>query len=367
MVVVALVVMDYNAQAMSDQTLRCSRDQLMLMTRQFACLMSSGVGVARALQTLAETEAEPGLKQALTQIHADICRGQYLSRACARLPGIFSPVYVAMIETGESSGRLNDLLHRMACWLERESDLLKRLRSALIYPLTVLTLSLLMLVVVFLTVIPGFLQVLIDARVPLPWMTRLTFALAAAVASPAAWLLAGCLLLLLAAFVRERLASEAGREQLYSLALSVPGLRELLTYAAASRFASAMAVLLNAGVDLLKSLRLAARVSGSPALVRELEDVVQAVKDGQVLSQRLAESPHCPAMLAQLVAVGEQSAKLAEMFSRGGEFYTLEVHHRVESLMALLEPVMLAGLSLFVGFTAVSLMLPLYRMVSSIA
>ncbi len=336
------------------------------MTRQFSCLMAAGIGVPRALQTLAETEADPQLRQALEELHASICRGEYFSKACARYPGIFSPVYVAMIETGESSGRLNDLLDRMGTWLEREADLLKRLRSALVYPTTVLSLSLLMLLTIFLTVIPGFRPILSQAQVALPWTTRLTFALAWAASSPVCWLLAGTLLLMLVAFVRERLASEAGREQLHSLALSIPGVNELLIYAAAGRFASAMGVLLNAGVGLIKSVRLAARVSGSPALVRECEDVVAAVKDGEVLSRRLAQSPHCPAMLAQLVAVGEQSAKMSEMFARGGEFYTLEVHYRLERLMALLEPILLAGLSLFVGFIAVSLMLPIYRMISSI-
>lgn len=342
-----------------------SKKQVAMVTMQWALMMSAGIDIIKALDTMERSTPDPE-SSLFAQIRKRLLEGNYLSKALSEFPSIFPPVYVALIQVGETTGALARVMERLAEWLRRDGDLNKRVQGAMIYPFLVLTVGLLLIVTVFATILPGLAQMLQETETELPWYSQVTLSLVAALRTPAFWVVAATLVLALAALLRERLTSEAGRRQLYMLGLRVPVFRDLLIGSALARFSASAAFMLEVGIDMARSLRLAAAASGSPVLQDEMREVISGLHDGESLAELFAHLSDAPPMLWRMTQVGEEAARLPAVFKNLASHFEMEVEYRIEAVLALLEPMMMMLLAGLVGFTAVSIMVPLYGTLSNL-
>ncbi|MBT9586832.1 type II secretion system F family protein [bacterium] len=343
-----------------------SKNQVALMTMQWSLMMSSGVDIVRALDTLERStrdEREAGL---FSRVRQRLMEGNYLSRALSEFPTCFSPLYLALIQVGEVTGGLARVMERLADWLRRDGDLTRRVHGALLYPFLVLAVGLLLIVTVFATVLPGLAQMLEESEAVLPWYSQLTMALVAAIRTPIFWVVLSTLIMAVVAVLRERLSCDAGRRQLYELGMHIPVFGDLLAGSALARFSTAAAFMLEVGIDISRTLRLAAATSGSPILQDEIDQVVHGLHEGESLAELFSHLSHAPPMLWRMTQVGEEAARMPAVFKSLAGHFESEVEFRIEAMLALMEPLLMMLLAGMVGFTAVSVMVPLYGTLSNL-
>jgi len=329
--------------------------QLAVFSLQLSVMMRGGVELSRALESLSLSAPDTEGQELARRLHTRLLQGNYLSRALAEYPSVFSPFYVGMVEVGERTGGLVVVLDRLAQWLRRDGELLQRLRAALVYPLSVAGFSLAMLVTVFATILPGLVQMIAEMEGQLPWYSRLLVLLVSGLQQPWMWLVAGLGLAAAGLLMRQ-----VSREQWFELGVSLPLVGNLLIYSSLARFSVAAALMLEVGVDLLRALRLAAQASGSPLLVREMPHVVEGIRDGESVATMFRHLSHCPRVFWQMIEVAEESARMSSAFTFLARHLEAEVGYRIEAVMALMEPLLISLLAGLVGFTVVALMVPLY-------
>lgn len=341
------------------------RHQVALVTLQLSLMMSSGLDILRALETLERSSSDRVHQEMFSTISRRLLEGHTLSVALGEYPQCFPSLYVALIQVGERSGGLTRVLERLADWLRRENQIQQRIQAALLYPALILGLSFLLLFTLFAVVMPGLIQGLQDTPDPLPGPTRIALTLVSTLQSPGFWIAALVSLLALAALLSERLKSPHGQRQLYELGLQLPGLGPILIESSLSRFAFSAGFMLEVGLDLVRSLRMAASASQNPILRAEIEQVVAGVQEGEPLSELFAQLSYVPAMLWRLTQVGEESARLSTTFKNLAQHFESEVEYRIDGLLTLLEPALMMLLAGLVGFSAVAVLLPLYGTLSS--
>jgi len=329
--------------------------------RQLAAMLSNGVPLIRALETLTTQTEYPHFGLVIEQVAQEVHDGSTLSRAASLHPRVFSSVWVHMVEVGEHTGGLDQSLEMIADWLEREESVRRRVVSALTYPLSVMLVSLALSVLLFTTVLPTFAGIFREMNVALPAITRLVMGLTWLLCQPWAWLLA--VLLGLAAWQTWSAIWRSPRQSrlVFSLLLQVPGVGRLLYHGAQTRYCSAGHALLSCGTDLLRTLRLAGQASSSPVLEHDSKRVVKAIQQGLTLSAAMLETPQLySTTLIQMVRAGEEASLLPEMLQRVAHFHDLELDASIELLSATLEPVLLMGVSAVVGTIVLSIYLPMY-------
>ena len=340
--------------------------QVALITLQWSLMMNSGVDIIKALDTMERSCKNEAEATMFGQIRRRLLGGNYLSRALADFPRLFSPLYLALIQVGETTGALARVMERLAEWLRREGDLSQKVRSALTYPFLVMAVAMLLLLTVFATILPGLTEIIEESGADLPWYSQLTLGLVGAIRTPVFWVVIFSGILAVGALLRERLSNQQGRDQLYRLTLGLPVLGPMLAGSALARFSTSAAFMLEVGIDMSKSLRLAAAASGSPVLREEMELVLAGLQEGEPLSDLFAHLSDAPPMLWRMTQVGEEAARLPAIFKHLASHFESEVEYRIAAMLALLEPLLMLLLAAMVGFTAVSIMVPLYGSLSNL-
>lgn len=334
---------------------------LIMFTRQMAAMMRTGIPITRCLETLSGQGDDPRLRDVIDFIYKKVSEGVMMSHAISQIPRVFSHMYVSMVRIGESTGALAENLDMLGGWMERDYQLVRKVKAALTYPVFVLTLSFVLTMGLFYYILPGFVKIFDEMQVPLPLITRVVMAMTNAVRNPGAWMVFLGVAAALYFFVKDQMATEPGRIRFYRLAMVVPVLGPMLRQAALARFCSSMTALLSVGVDLVAALRLAANASGSPLLAQDGIPMSSALRDGSQLSEYMESRRDLyPGSVIQMLNAGEETSNLDVMFGRLGTFYNEEVNYLIEGFSAVLEPVMLAGVALVVGTIVMSVFLPLY-------
>lgn len=338
-----------------------------LFTRQLVTLLHGGVPLVRALETLTMQDEQPEFGRVVESITHQVEAGHRFSVALSRFPLIFPKIYVVMIQIGEESGSLHESLKCLGDWLERDGHLMQRIRSSLTYPAFVMAFAVVLTLALFLVVMPPFLTIFTEMRVPLPLITRIVMGVTAAVRNPLAWLIGGSLVWLAFHQLRRAWLDPHGRVFLYGLARQVPLLGSVLWNGSSSRFCCAAEALLNSGSTLDKTLRLAAAVSGSPYLELDIENLTRAVTQGNLLSDYMRHNPeHYSHTMTHMVAAGEEVSRVPDMLGRAANFHEIEMEGQVDALKAALEPLMLLAVATVVGIILLSVFLPLYGFLNKI-
>jgi type IV pilus assembly protein PilC len=336
---------------------------LQIFTRQLATMIESGVNVVQAFATLEEQTEDKYLREVIAEIRTDVEAGMILSKAFARHPKVFNRLFVAMIESGESSGTLDSVLDRLAIQIEKETQIKRRVKSAMVYPLVVLTFASLVLVFMLMFIVPVFVKVFDQLEGELPRPTQMIVNLSNVLRT---WwfVIFPTIALLIWAFRRLK-QTEPGRRRWDAFKLRIPmRIGEVVRKIALARFSRTLSSLVSGGVDIIKALEITSATAGNWIVERSLDHVRVRVEEGVPISEPLAADPVFPAMVSQMVKIGEETGELDKMLGKIADFYEDEVDTSIQSLTSIIEPVMMIGVGIMVGTIVISMYLPMFKMLS---
>jgi type IV pilus assembly protein PilC len=343
------------------QSLRANPICVAAFTRQLALLYRVGTPLVRCLEILSYQPDDPALAEAVSSAQALVERGNPLSHALSRFPRIFGRCYHRLVAVAEATGRMEQCLVQLADWSEREQIELRKLKSALVYPVFLLTASIAFTVSLFLWVFPGMVPILEGFGVPLPWNTRLLIFLTRLVAQPTFWLAISLVLLPIAIKLYNLREGSELHCKLWLWASRLPLLGRVLRTTALIRYVQSLSILLDSGVSVTESCTLAAEASGSPQMNTDARRLHQCISEGSTFAQAIAKEPNIYGpWLVQIAQVGEESASLPSRLQQMVRMLEEDSSLEIALLIQVVEPMALVVLSLVVGFSIVSIFLPLY-------
>ncbi len=335
-----------------------------IFSRQLATMVNSGLTLVRALTVLHQQTENPALAKVVGDVRARVEQGSSLSAALAEHPKIFGYLYVSMIQAGEVSGALDETLLRLAETLESAARLRSKVRSAMAYPVVVMSLVVLVVSAMMLFIVPIFERIYNDLGGKLPFPTQVLISISD-ILGKAWW--AGALVIILAVFgFRRWVATDDGRHAWDGFKLKMPVFGKLVKKVALSRFARTMAVLSRTGVPVLQALDIVSETAGNALISDAVRDVRDAVKRGESLASPLSRHDVFPPMVVQMMTVGEETGALDTMLSKVSEFYDQEVDDAVSALVSLIEPLLIMVMGVVVGGILICLYLPMFNIGSLI-
>lgn len=337
-----------------------------LFSRQFAALIQGGIPLVQALDILSEQQEDPRMSYICGQLATRLGEGYSLSKATSEYPKIFPPVFFHLLKAGEGTGRLMEVTNRLADLLEKESHLVRKVRGALSYPGFVLVLTLVLTLGLFSTVLPSFADFYKDFDVALPVATAAMMAITEVVRTLWFWL--GLLLFLGAAWHASQRIWEVEhyRRNLFIALTSIPMVGTIVEQSCLARFSWVMELTQRAGMDLMRSVKLACLSSGSPLLEYDAQRLLKGITDGESLSDLMNRSELYPHLLQQMVMMGEETSRSSEAFDRSAQWFEETVEAKIESFQAAFEPVMMGLVSLIVGTIVLAVFLPLYGLLEKL-
>lgn len=335
---------------------------LVVFSRQFATMIDAGIPILRCLDILTAQCKEKNLKIVLEAVSVDVKAGIPLNEALAKHPKVFNKLYVNMIKAAEVGGILDVILDRLSGFLEYESEIRGKIKSAMMYPTLVLIFSVLMLFALFSFVLPKFKDIFSGMQVTLPPVTAALFNFGDFM--NANWwiilLAVGAIIFGIKAWAR----SVKGRYQLDFIKLKVPIVGELGLKMNVARFCRTFGTLLSSGVPMMRSLEIVGETLGNAVLTNAVDQTRSAIREGSRLSLPLAASGLFPSMVTQMIDIGEESGRLSEMLVKVGDFYDSEVESTVKGLTSMIEPMLIIFMGGIVGFIAISVMTPVFTLVN---
>ena len=349
---------------------RITLSDLSVFSRQLATMVSSGMTILRALFVLEERTEVKKLKAVIVLVRKDVEAGLSFSVALSRHPRIFSPLFIAMVRAGEIGGVLEDSLVRIADQLEKEDNLRRQVRSAMVYPSVVLSVALIVMIVLVVYIVPVFAGVLKQFATnssgqQLPAMTQVTVDVSHAITGYWYAFVGGAVAIVFS-FTRWK-SSVSGRPQWDALRLKIPfKIGDIVQKIAIARWARTFSALTAAGVPLLEALDITGRSAGNEVVARVMGDVIDSVKRGGTISEPLRESTVFPMMVSHMVAVGESTGELDWMLAKIADFYEERVAASVKALTSIIEPVMIVFIGGMVGFIVIAMYLPLFKVYNEV-
>ena len=337
---------------------------LVVFSRQFATMIDAGIPIIKCLDILETQTKEDAMKAVINATRKDVKGGLSLTDALAKHPQAFSKLYVNMIRAAEIGGILDVILDRLAGFLEKEMEIRGKIKSAMMYPTIVLCFAGFMVLALFLFVLPRFKEIFLSMNVEMPPVTMALF-------SAGDWLQAyWWMVLLLGAggFIgfKQYGKTAGGRYQVDKLKLRVPIFGDLSLKLSVARFCRTFGTLIASGVPMMRSLEIIGETSGNAVLAESIANARTSIREGAKISQPLASSGLFPAMVTHMIDVGEETGRLSEMLVKVADFYDDEVDAMVKGLTSLIEPMLIVFMGVLVGFIAIAVMTPIFKLVSSI-
>ena len=338
---------------------------MQVFSRQLATMIAAGLNIVAALVVLEEQTDDPYLATVVAELRADVEGGLLLSQAMARHPKVFSNLYVAMVQAGEASGMLDQVLDRVAIQIEKEAKIRRRVKGAMVYPTVVLTFACLVLTALLMFVVPIFVNIFKDLNGQLPFLTRIVIGASSLLR---AWWFVIFPLALIALFALRRYKrTEQGRQAWDRLRLRIPmKIGDTVLKVTMARFSRTLSSLVTAGVDIIKALEISGSTAGNWVVEQAIAEVRIRVHEGVPIAQPLAEQTIFPPMVSQMVKIGEETGELENMLGKIADFYEDEVDTAIQSLTSIIEPLMMIGVGFVVGIIIVSMYLPMFKMLQLI-
>jgi type IV pilus assembly protein PilC len=341
---------------------RVKLKDLAVFSRQFATMISSGLSLLRSLTILGEQTSNRRLGEVITLVRAEIEQGTSLSGAMAKHPKVFNRLYVSMVRAGEIGGFLDQVLVNVAETFEKEVTLRGKIRSAMTYPVVVFAMVLMIVSAMLIFIVPTFATLYDSLGGTLPLPTRMLM-------GASNGLRRFFPLIVLAAVgavfgLRRLKATPAGRYQLDRFKLKVKVFGPLFHKSALSRFSRTLSTLIRSGVPILQALEIVAETVNNMVISRAVRDVQDSVREGESLATPLSKHPTFPAMVVQMMAVGEETGALDTMLGKVADFYDQEVEAAVASLTSMIEPILIAVMGAAVGGIVIALYLPLFNIIN---
>lgn len=333
-------------------------EDLVIFTKQFRTMLKAGVNILRILDILVEQTENVRLKKTILMIRKDLSEGHSINEAFAKQSGVFSPLYVSMIEAGEMSGSLPDILERLIYIIEHENKIKADIKSALRYPAIVVMTLVAAFFILLTFVIPKFVSIFKKAGINLPLPTKICLLLYNFLHD--FWYLLFLGLVVGGFALTLYLRTEQGRYARDSLVLSLPIVGPLFIKSVMSRFSSVFAILLSSGVAILSSLDVLAKTIGNSAITRQFRMISGKLEEGQGMAGPLKSAKYFTPMVINMVAIGEEAGTLDEMLKEVAVHYDDEVEYAVKGLSEAIGPLLTVGLAAVVGFFALAIFLPMW-------
>ena len=337
-----------------------SANDLALMTRQFATLLVAGLPLVDALGVLVDQADKKLIKALFADIREQIRGGKALSAALELHGRYFSPIYVHMVRAGEASGALDQILFRLAEFLEKQLALKNKVTNALLYPALMLVVGLSVLFFLMTFVVPKITAVFANMKQALPWPTVALMSVSQFLSDY--WLALATMLIAGIILVRRWVKTDRGRMASDRLILRLPLLGDVARMVSISRLSSTLATMLASGVQLLDALDVSKRVMNNRVLEETVEGARQNIREGETIADPLKRSGEFPALVTHMIAVGERSGEMEEMLRRISQIYDGEVERVITRLTSLLEPIMILAMGVIVFFIVVAILLPIFEM-----
>lgn len=341
-----------------------SRD-LVIFTRQFSTMVNAGVPILRSLTILKAQSDSVVLQKILEEVTASVQGGHNLSDALAKHPKVFSTIYVNMVRAGEAGGILDEVLNRLAYQQEKDSALKGKIRAAMVYPSVIGGVTVVAFFVLMTFIVPKIGTILTSlGTAKLPIYTRALLAVSNTMKQPAFIIAVVVIVPVLVISFRRYIKTEKGRYNWHSLLLRIPVVKVIITKTAIARFSRIFASLMGAGVSIVEAIDTTAAALGNAVIEQELRNSAKAIEAGGQLSTELQKSPHFPPIVAQMLAVGEETGQTDTVILKVAEFYEEEVDTAVGALSSIIEPIMIVVLGGMVGLIAVSVFGPITQISS---
>ena len=337
---------------------------LSIFTRQFSVMIDAGLPMVQCLEILGSQEPNKTFAKIIMQVRQDVESGSSLADAMRKHPKAFDNLFVNMIAAGEAGGILDTILHRLAMYIEKSVKLKGQVKSAMIYPIAVLTVAAAAVAVILWKVIPTFSALFLSLGSPLPLPTRIVVGLSDFLVNYIVWFVAGIIAVLFA--LRQYYGTHKGRRVMDRVVLKMPVLGMLMRKISVARFCRTLSTLTASGVAIIEGLEITARTAGNSIVEDAIMRVRKAVEEGKTISDPLRETGVFPPMVVQMISVGESTGALDTMLSKIADFYEDEVDTAVAGLMKLLEPIIITILGVVIGFIVVAMYMPMFSLISKI-
>ncbi|MBL7084983.1 MAG: type II secretion system F family protein [Candidatus Omnitrophica bacterium] len=339
--------------------IKIKMEDLVIFSRQLATMVDSGIPLVQALDVLAEQIEKSGFRGVVASLRDNIETGSSLSEALSRHPRIFSTLFINMVRAGESSGMLDDILERLADYLEKSSALQQKVKSSFIYPGLVMTMAVLITSILVFKVVPTFEGIFDSLGGELPMITQMLISFSNFAKRSAPLLLGG--IFLIGVIFSRAIRTEKGRMRLDKTMLHLPIVGILLRKVAIARFSRTLSTLVKSGVPILNSLEIVARTAGNKVIEVAVEQVRTSIREGENIAEPLTRSGVFPPMVTRMIGVGEQTGELEKMLGKIADFYEEQVDVAVNGLTSLIEPIIIVFLGVVVGGIVTAMFLPIFK------
>jgi len=334
-------------------------DDLVVFSRQLATMIDAGIPLVQCLGILGEQVENPALKSVVNEVRQDIESGMNFCDALAKHPKAFSELFINMARAGEASGMLDEVLDRLATYLEKSAALTRKISSSLVYPAVVVTMAILITAVLLLKVVPTFKGIfeVLGGKLPIPTIILIGISdlLRKFFWLTVVFIAAGVFLL------RVYIGTKKGRYNFDALKLRLPVLGPLFRKVALAKFSRTFSTLVKSGIAILNALDIVGKTSGNKIVEEAVLNCRTAVRDGEPIATPLAKSGVFPPMACRMIGVGEQTGQLEKMLSKIADFYDEQVDAAVSALTSLIEPLVISFLGIVIGGIVISLFLPIFK------
>jgi len=340
-------------------------DDLVIFSRQLATLIDSGVPLVQSLGILGEQVENKNLRDIVIMVRQDIEGGTSFYDALAKHPSVFSELFINMSKAGEASGTLNEVLDRLAAYLEKSAALNRKIRSAMVYPSVLVTMAILITSVLLLKVVPVFKEIFTSLGGELPLPTRILIGVSNLLGRY--FMLSAGLLVIAVILFKKYISTDNGRYNFDASKLKIPILGQLFRKVAIAKFSRTLSTLVKSGVSILNALEIVGKTSENKVVEEAVAQCRKAVREGELISRYLSKTAVFPPMVCRMIGIGEQSGELEKMLTKIADFYDEQVDAAVSGLTSMIEPLIIAFLGIVIGGIVISLFLPIFKITELIA
>ena len=339
--------------------------ELVIFSRQLATMLDSGIPLVQGMEILSEQIESPFFKKVIGEVRKDITSGLGFHEALAKHKSVFSPLFVNMAKAGEASGALDEIMDRLASYLEKSDALHHKVKSAMNYPIVVSCMALGITTLMLVKVVPVFKQMFSDFGAKLPAPTQFLVNVSEfLIKTIVFWIVGGIIAIFLA---KKYVKTEKGRFVFHTFTLKVPVFGVILQKVAVAKFARTLATLMKSGVPILQALDIVGKSSDNSVIEKAVEHVRVSIREGENITDPLLETKVFPTLVVRMIAVGEQTGELEKMLNKIADFYDEQVNTAVSGLTSLIEPLIIAFLGVVVGGIVICMFLPIFKLATVVS
>jgi type IV pilus assembly protein PilC len=337
---------------------------LAVMCRQFATMVQAGVPLLQTIGIISQQCNNKTLKDTMKKVGGNLESGMSLTESLKPFPQVFPSIFTSMVEAGEVGGELERVLERLAVNFEKEHDMKEKVKSAMTYPAVVLVVAVLAVVALLIFVLPSMTKMLIDLNVPLPVTTRIIMGVSDFLKNY--WYMVLALLVAVAFGFKAWVRTQRGKKTKDTVILKLPVFGPMIQKIIISRFCRSLSTLLKSGVPVLQALDVVKNIVDNHLINLSLKEAERSIKEGQSLAEPLMKSRVFPPMVSTMMSIGEETGSVDTLLEKVADFYENEVDAMISRLSSMLEPVLLVGMGVVVGFILISIMVPMFTVMDNV-